>query len=150
MFSNLVILAENFPVQFFRVKVIGLGLYQILSEVFEAKARLVVIAALHPYLHDDVLKFSLFSQIPEQRLDLANDHLKHIDLVLQDIEDMILQGLAYREIEDKDISVLANPVQPADPLLDPHRIPGEIEIDQGVAELQVSALAARFGGKENR
>src|SRR3972149_4095066 len=144
MSSNLVVLSENLSVQFFGFKIIGLGLYQILAERFEARASLVVVATAHPNLHDDVLKLSLLSQITQQRLDFAEDHLKHVDLVLQDIEDMVFNRLSDRKIENKDISGLTDPVQPPDPLFDPHRIPGEIQVDERIAELQVSALAARF------
>src|SRR3990172_3946726 len=144
MSSNLVVLSEHFAVQFFGFKIIGLSLYQILAQRLEARASLVVVAAAHPNLHDNVLKLPLLSQITQQRLDFADDHLKHVDLVLQDIEDMVFNRLSDRKIEDENISSLTDPVQPPDPLFDPHRIPREIQVDERIAELQVSALAARF------
>ena len=55
-----------------------------------------MIAAFQPYFRDDVLKFSLIAEITEQGLDLTDNHLKHVDLVLQDMEDMILERLAHR------------------------------------------------------
>jgi hypothetical protein len=109
-----------------------------------------MIATAYPYLHDDIVKFSFLSQIAEQRFDFPDNHLKHIDFIFQDIEDVVFQCLAHREIKDKDVPVLTDPVQPADALLDPHGIPREIEIDQSIAKLQVSTLAPRFRRKEYR
>src|SRR4030065_2558970 len=138
MSSNLVVLSENFSVQFFGFKIIGLRLHQSLAERFEARARLVVVAAAHPNLHDDVLKLPLLSQITQQRLDFADDHLKHVDLVLQDIEDMVFNRLSDRKIENENISGLTDPVQPPDPLFDPPRLPGGVQVYERIAELQVS------------
>jgi hypothetical protein len=41
-------------------------------------------------------------------------------------------------------------VDAADTLFDSHRIPGQVEIDQGVAELHVAPLAAGLGAQQYR
>ena len=46
--------------------------------------------------------------------------------------------------------VLPDPVQPAQPLLDLHRVPRQVHVDHDVAELQVAALAGRLGGQQDR
>ena len=47
-------------------------------------------------------------------------------------------------------SNLADPVDAADALLDCHRVPRNVEIDERVAELQVASLAAQFTAQQDR
>ena len=42
----------------------------------------------------------------------------------------------------------ADPIEPADPLLDDRRFPGQVEQHETAAELEVAALASAFGGHE--
>ena len=46
--------------------------------------------------------------------------------------------------------LLADAVQPADPLLDLHRVPGQVHVHHGVAELQVAPLAGRLRADQYR
>lgn len=57
---------------------------------------------------------------------------------------MLLDRTFGRKIVDDYIVLLAKPVYPADPLLYPHRVPGEVEVDHMVAELQIDPFAACF------
>ncbi|MNI93373.1 hypothetical protein D3C73_1513130 [compost metagenome] len=54
---------------------------------------------------------------------------------MQQIQDVLLDGPASREIVDMDIMLLPEPMYPPDPLLQPHRVPGEIEVDHVMAKL---------------
>ena len=45
--------------------------------------------------------------------------------------------------------VLADAVDPAEALLDLHRVPGEIEVHHDVAELQVAPLAGCFRAEQH-
>ena len=62
----------------------------------------------------------------------------------------LLQGVAGDEVENEHLARLADAVDPADALLDRHRIPGHIEVDERVAELDIAALAAELGAKKHR
>ena len=44
---------------------------------------------------------------------------------------------------------LANAAQPPNALLDPHRVPRQIEVAQRVAELQIAALTAALSADQN-
>ena len=63
---------------------------------------------------------------------------------------VILDGAGGDEVEDEHLARLADPVDAADALLDRHRVPGNVEVDQRVAELQVAPLAAGFGAQQHR
>src|SRR5262245_40425512 len=54
------------------------------------------------------------------------------------------------EVEHEDFALLADAIDASDALLDRHRIPRHVEIDQRVAELDVAAFAAGFGTQEHR
>src|ERR1035437_8167918 len=51
-----------------------------------------------------------------------------------------------KEVDDHHIKLLAVPVAPANPLLDALRVPGQVIVNDEVAELQVDPLRCRFGG----
>ena len=95
---------------------------------------------------------------PGQRLALeqAADHIEHLvggelfpnrlELVQKHPQNPPLAGAARNEIEDPDFGPLAVAVNPAHPLLQPRRVPGDVVVDHQPAELQVDALAGRIGG----
>ena len=45
--------------------------------------------------------------------------------------------------------LLADPVHPPDPLLDPHRVPGQVVVHDDVCELEVQAFATGIGGNKD-
>src|SRR5205085_9657841 len=57
---------------------------------------------------------------------------------------LLLQGAAGDEIEHEHRTALADAIDAANALLDRHRIPWHVEIDQGIAELDVAPFAARL------
>ena len=67
---------------------------------------------------------------------------------MQQIEQMLLQGADLDEIVDAHRVLLAEPVQASDALLDLHRIPGQIEIDEPMTKLKVAPLSAAAGEQE--
>ena len=52
------------------------------------------------------------------------------------------------EVDDLHRYAPADPIEPADPLFDERRLPGQVEQHQAAAELEVAALASAFGGHE--
>ena len=58
---------------------------------------------------------------------------------------MGLDGLVAAEVEDGDIFVLAQPMQAANALLDAHGVPGQIIVDELMAELEVAPFGAALG-----
>ena len=50
-----------------------------------------------------------------------------------------------QKLKIDDRVLLADPVDAADPLLDPHRVPRQVVVDEEVAELEVAPLAAGLG-----
>ena len=60
-----------------------------------------------------------------------------------------LDGVGGDQVEDVDVVGLADPAEPADPLLDLHRVPGQVEVADGVRELEVAALAAGLGAEQD-
>ena len=69
-----------------------------------------------------------------------------LELVQQHPQHPALAGAARDEIEDPHFGPLAVAVNPAHPLLQPRRVPGDVVVDHQPAELQVDALAGRVGG----
>ena len=60
-----------------------------------------------------------------------------------------LYGVLDPKIEDADSVLLADTVHSADSLLDSHRIPRQVVIDEDVAELEVASFASRFSAYED-
>ena len=87
---------------------------------------------------------------PEDHVQLADDQLEQIDLGLQHRQDLLLDGVPRDQVGDQDVVDLPDPVQSADPLLDLHRIPRQIDVDHDVAELQIPSLTGGFGAEQDR
>src|SRR5439155_1945925 len=102
-----------------------------------------------PQVEHDVFELALVLQISEDLADLAHDQLEHVDLAVEHLEDMVLDGPGSGEVEDPHRLRLADAVDTADALLDPHRIPGQVVVDDRVAELEVASLAADVGREQN-
>ena len=73
---------------------------------------------------------TFLAQSAEDGADLADDQLKHGDLLLEQRQQLILQRSARDEVEHEDLPMLADAVDTANALLDRHRIPGHIEVDR--------------------
>src|SRR5207247_3794539 len=60
----------------------------------------------------------------------------------------LLDGARRHQVEDVDLARLAHAGEAADPLLDAHRVPRQVVVDETVSELEVAPLAAGLGGDE--
>src|SRR5207245_4217654 len=88
-------------------------------------------------------------EVTEDRLHLAHHQLEEVDALVEDRQDALLDRAGEAEVEDLDGLGLPDAVQPADALLDPHRVPRQVEVDQAVAELEVEPLAADVGRQQD-
>jgi len=61
---------------------------------------------------------------------------------------VFLEGVLLDEVVDAHGLLLADAVQAADALLDLHRIPREIEVDEPMAELEVASFGAAVGEQQ--
>ena len=65
--------------------------------------------------------------------------------------DPLVDGVRVPEIPDEDLlRLLPDSVDTADALLDLHRVPGEVVVDQHATELQIDALARHLGREQHR
>ena len=89
--------------------------------------------------------------------DLAEDLLVAAHGMLEDADapqapevDVGVDGARRDEVDDGDrLALLAVAVDAADALLDAHGIPGQIVVDEEIAELEVETLAADLGGEQD-
>ena len=65
--------------------------------------------------------------------------------VFQHLAHAMLDRVLQHEVDGAHDVRLADTVDAADALFDPHRVPRHVEVDDDVAELQVQALAAGVG-----
>src|SRR5262249_16633877 len=80
----------------------------------------------------------------------AEDGSKQVELPAQDVEGQSL-GLviASEKVDHRDVAPLAISMAAPDALLDTLRVPRQVVVDDGVAELEVEPLGARFGRDEH-
>src|SRR6185503_15573910 len=66
-------------------------------------------------------------------------------------EDLHLAGVCGNQVERVHRARLTDAVDAADALLEPHRIPRQLEVDdQAASPMQVEPLRSRVGGKKKR
>ena len=85
----------------------------------------------------------------EHRVEPADRLVEDPDLLLVEVGEERLVALLDDEV-DLDRPRLAEPVEPADALLEHERGLGEVGADEVVGELEVPPLAARLAGQEDR
>src|SRR5581483_10792514 len=79
-------------------------------------------------------------------VDATAEVLAHLfELLQQPEQEAALDRVLGAEVEDPDLRLLADPVDAAHALLEPHRVPGQVVVDHQVAELEVDPLARRLG-----
>src|SRR5215210_3949710 len=103
-----------------------------------------------PRLEDRFGELALIIHLAEYLPDLADDQLEHVDLLVEDAQHVLFKRAARDRVEDEDFARLADAVDAADALLNRHRVPRQVEVDERVAELQVAPLAARLGREQER
>ena len=112
-------------------------------------------------LRDDAVTFAfdgvgvlkaLYEQLVEHRLHFRRVHdigcLVHAELLSDDGElffqhlpNAVLHRVFQHEVESTNHVLLADTIHATDPLLDPHRVPRHVEVDDDVAELKVQTFA---------
>jgi hypothetical protein len=90
--------------------------------------------------------------------DLA-DHVEHgvvvervadlLQLLEQPLQDAALDGVGGHEVEDQAVLALAVAVDAAHPLFEAVRVPGDVVVEEDVADLKVDALARGLGGDQD-
>src|SRR5437764_1383214 len=75
---------------------------------------------VEPGIEGKVREVALLSQAAEDGADLADDQLEHEDLLLEQRQQLILERSTRHQIEYENFSMLADAIDPADPLLDRH------------------------------
>src|SRR5262249_5099480 len=88
-------------------------------------------------------------QVSQDHLDLADHQLEEVDAFVQDREDALLDRAREAEGEYLDRVLLPDPVQAPNALLEPHRVPGDVEVEHAMAELEVQPLAADVGREQH-
>ena len=72
-----------------------------------------------------------------------------LELLQEPLEDPAFDGVRGHEVEDQAVLGLAVAVDAAHPLLQPVRVPGDVVVEEDVADLEVDALARRLGGHQD-
>ena len=72
-----------------------------------------------------------------------------LQLVEQALQNPALDRVRRDEVEDEAVLALSVAVDASHPLFEPIRIPGNVVVEEDVAELKVDALARGLGGDEN-
>src|SRR5207253_2619282 len=75
--------------------------------------------------------------------------LEQLDLPVEQLEDVGLDGSRSGEVHDVDLALLPYTVQPSNALLHHHRVPGQVVVHQHVAELQIASFAAGAGSDQH-
>src|SRR5581483_2602424 len=68
------------------------------------------------------------------------------ELLEEALEDLPLDRVRRGEVEDVDVSLLADAMDAPHPLFEPVRVPRQVVVDHQVAELEVDPLACGLGG----
>src|SRR4051794_8910435 len=110
----------------------------------------VLLGALQPSLQHERGKLLLLVDLAQDRADLAHHQLEHVDLFIEDAQHRILDRPRGDQVEDEHLTGLADAVDAPHALLDRHRIPRNVEVDERVAELQITSLTAGFCAEEQR
>ena len=71
------------------------------------------------------------------------------ELILQHVAHAKFHAVGKKEIDGAHHGLLPDAIHAANALLDAHGIPGDVEIDDDVAELEVQAFAAGIGGNQD-
>ena len=72
-----------------------------------------------------------------------------LQLLEQPLQDAAFDGVGGHEVEDQAVLALAVAVDAAHPLLEAVRVPGDVVVEEDVADLEVDALARRLGGDQD-
>src|SRR5437867_9077376 len=111
------ILGEQNFVQSFCILVGGFRPQQLIGERIKILLDIFTRCGLQPEIDHDIAKFFICLKIAQEAADFSYDKFKHIDLVVQQMEDVFLDASLDTKIEYEDIPRLSDPVDPTDTLL---------------------------------
>src|SRR5262249_26696541 len=131
---RLEILAEQFFVERLGVLVLPARIKETVAE--RVKGLLAgAVAARQPRRAGKVRELAFVFEPAEDGADLTHNQLEHGYLLVEKVEELLLDRAPRDQVEDEHLAALTDAVDAADPLLDRHRVPRHVEIDQRVAEL---------------
>src|SRR5207244_2448389 len=119
------------------------------SKDFHATREVFLALGGEPLLGQPALELLRAAELAQDQVQLAHHQLEQLDLPVEQLEDVRLDGPCGGEVHDVDLARLPDAVQPSDALLHHHRVPGEVVVHEHVAELQVTSFAAGAGGDED-
>src|SRR5258706_5142631 len=122
---------------------------QVLGQLGEAPFAHARRAGLRPAAEHLVLERALHLPCAEDLLHFPHHQLEHADLAIQDLEHVCLERAARDQVHHAHGVLLAQPVDAADPLLEPHGIPGQVIVDDDARELEIPALPSRLGADQH-
>ena len=121
--------------------------FEFLLELVELELNLLRRAALLVDADDALLEIDAGLDGAEHLVAGAEDAVEEPELLVEKLVDPLVGGVALvEEVDDDDVELLAVAVAAADALLDALRIPGQVVVDDQIAELKVDALGGGLGG----
>src|SRR5204863_365242 len=102
-----------------------------------------------PLFREPALELLRAAELAEDQVQLAHHQLEQLDLPVEQLEDVGLDGSRSGEVHDVDLALLPYTVQPSNSLLHHHRVPGQVVVHQHVAELQIASFAAGAGSDQH-
>src|SRR5690606_1194839 len=100
-------------------------------------------------LADGLLELLAAAVLAQDYVQLAHDQPEELDLLVENVQDVLLDGAGRREVDDVRLAGLADAVDTANALLDHHRVPRQLVVHESVAELQVETLGTGACGDEH-
>src|SRR3989475_11417610 len=87
--------------------------------------------AKHPDVRDQVLERPTLVEVAQDKVELPNDELEHVDLAVEELHQVRLHGILGPHVHDVDLAVLTESMDAPDPLLDPEWVPRKIVVHDG-------------------
>lgn len=147
--EGFVVVGEEGFVEFlgFAVPVAGGG--DLVTEAFEGGAQVIRGVGFAPVLEDDVGEFVTGEAVAEDEAGFADHQFEEVEFILEEVEEVLLEGAFGDEVMDVDGTGLAEAMETADALFDFHGVPGKVEVHQATGELEVTAFGAGAGEEED-
>ena len=124
--------------------------FQFVLELVELELDLLRRAALLVDGGDALLEVHAGLDGPEHFVAGAEDAVEEAELLVEQLVDALVGGvLLVEEVDHHHVELLAVAVAAADALLDALRVPGQVVVDDQIAELEVDALGGGLGGDQD-
>src|SRR5207245_9650762 len=73
----------------------------------------------HPDVHHQVFERPALVEVPEDQIEFSDDEFEHVDLAVEELHQVRFDGVFGPYVDDVDLALLAEAMDPSDPLLDP-------------------------------